>query len=116
MTDLLGEPLVDESPFRLAKAIRDGAATALLVTYATSTLNINGSTVQTLGFDTSTATATTINLNGGTLRTPGWSGGSTTTLNFNGGTLQAGASSTNFLSGLPANQVAIYAGGATIDT
>jgi T5SS/PEP-CTERM-associated repeat protein/autotransporter-associated beta strand protein len=99
----------------------NGATSSLTTTGAlsmgaTGTLNINGSTVQTLGFNTSSATSATINLNGGTLRTPGWNGGSTTTLNFNGGTLQAVSGSSNFLSGLPANQVVIYLGGATVDT
>jgi T5SS/PEP-CTERM-associated repeat protein/autotransporter-associated beta strand protein len=83
---------------------------------ATSSLNINGGAVQAGGFDSSTATSATINLDGGIFRTPSWSAGSNTTLNFNGGTLQAAAGSPAFLGALPANQLTLYAGGATIDT
>ncbi len=85
---------------------------------ATGTLNINGGIVLVGGFSTASATAATINLNGGTFLTPPWSAVSTTALNFNGGTLQAaaGLGSANFLSSIPANQVHVYTGGATIDT
>ncbi len=64
-----------------------------------STLNINGGTVQAGNtFDSANATsAATINLNGGTLRTGQWSAGTNTALNFNGGTLQATTSTTHFL-------------------
>ncbi|HEV2972551.1 MAG TPA: NF038122 family metalloprotease [Pirellulales bacterium] len=90
--------------------------TGLLAMSAASTLNLNGGTVQAGGFGTTSATSATINLNGGTLSSPGWSAGSNTTLNFNGGALQAAANSSAFLGALPANQVILYAGGATIDT
>jgi T5SS/PEP-CTERM-associated repeat protein/autotransporter-associated beta strand protein len=104
----------------------NGAASSLTMTGAfttftmggTSTLNVNLGSAQFGGFNfnTQAATAATINLNGGTLRIPGLIAGSTTMLNFNGGTLQAASGAANFLSGLPANQVVIYLGGATFDT
>ncbi len=82
----------------------------------TSTLNITGGTVQAGAVGSGGATSATFNLSGGTLRTQPWTAGLTTALNFNGGTLQAAGPSTNFLFGLGANSLAIYAGGATIDT
>lgn len=83
---------------------------------ATSTLNMTGGSLQVGSFNTASATAATINLGGGILRTPVWTAGANTTLNFNGGTLQAAVPSSNFLGSLGVNQVAVYAGGATVDT